>query len=616
MRLDPDAPLSPGDLSMRLRALADDLAWSPPGGGVGGAGIRLFGPRGPDQRFVETPPSFTPGVREAMAGASAREHVIRLLGEERPVGYNIQHDAVSVLGEERHARLREFLACFGGLGRHEMAQGMRQALGEDLLERAGDLQKSGSDDPVLRALRESLLLAELCWALGLDSAQAASSVPVVVAAVEACAAIAGTLIELSPESDPWLDEEMLQRIHHARTAWIGILLRFDEHADLIADGGAALNERLIALVGRSRDPKRSWPRSFFHLFEEDPVPLVGPRLRTVIERELEEESGGDDPRPAAGDGVARTRRAARLRAVDLVQQEEEHRLLDVAARLLLPRYMVDEAVGLLQHLGANARRRDLMPGKKLPRPSRWAWPLVPVAIAGVSLMAIALGMFVRGILEWLSLGRGSRVAGVTVDRMQAVGDGLLVAAPAVRLILVLLGISWILLALVALYSRGRSASYLLLFRIPSATAFGLAILLALSFTWIGTQSGLGRVGPLVALLAAGVYSYVEFINQGGESRRPRRATGRPGRRGGFGRVVELTVLAGGMSLLVATLVLEVFGRTLLTQVPNYELLADPMIRLETLAILASISLALGTFLQAIWDEQTITAPLSYLRLRG
>lgn len=610
-----DAPLSAEVLSDRLRTLVEDLSWNPPGTTLSGRGIRMFGPRGPDQKFVETPPSFTPAVRTAMDGAPTRAYLIRLLRAKRPVGYNFQHDAVSVLGDARHEALTDFLDCFKGLGRHDMAQRMRQALGQDLLERARDLEESGSSDPALRALRESLLLAELCWALGLDSA-AASSVPVVVAAVEACAAIAGTLLELSSATEPRLDEEMLQRIHHARTAWIGILLRFDEHADLIADGGAALNERLIALVGRSRDPKRGWFRSFFHLFEEDPVPLVGPRLRAAIERELEEDSGGLDLRPAAGDEGSRTERDARLRPVELVEQEEEHRLLDVAARLLLPRYMVDEAVGLLQHLGANARRRDVMPGKRLPRRSRWALPLVPVALAGITLIAIALGMFVRGVFEWSSWGRRSRIAGVPVDRIQAVADGLMAAAPAVRLLLVLLGIAWILLALVALYSRGRSASYLLLLRIPSATAFGLAILLALSFTWIGTQSGLGRAGPLVALLAAGVYSYVEFINQGGESRRPRRATRRSGRRGGFGRVVELTVLAGGMSLLVATLVLEVFGRTLLTQVPNYDLLADPAIRLETLAILASISLALGTFLQAIWDEQTITAPLSYLRLRG
>lgn len=593
----------------------------------------MFGPDSVHQRFVDVPPQFTPNVKRQMASAPSRDHLIALLGKQRPVGYDIQHDAVPMLGDRANGPLAEFLDCFHE-ERSVIATRIRRALGADLRGRTRELDAVSDDDvrftEQLKELRDSFLLAELCWALGLESARGASSGPVVVAAVEACATIGGTLLELSP--DTGLDRSELQRIHHARTVWIGILLRFDEHADLIADGGLRLNDRLVALVGRTHDPARGPLARFFHIFEEDPVPLVGPRLRTLVQSAARTKQLGDSERHPGDEDRTTSEspvQAAERRSVELVEREEEQRLLDVAARLLLPRYMIDEALGLLQHLGAISGRMPQF-GSSLPFWRRWAWPLLPVAAAGGLLFAIALVMLLGGLLERLIPGPTATVVAALWDRLPFLVPLTGGVMTAVRWSLVALVAIWAILSCVALYTGGRSASYLLLLRIPSATAFGLAILLALSFTWIGTQSGMGKAGPAVALLAASVYAYVEIINQGGESRRRRDgarrladgkaradATELPDvRRGSLGRVVELTVLAGGMSLLVATLVLEVFGRTLLTQVPNYELLADPAIRLETLAILASISLALGTFLQAIWDEQTITAPLSYLRLRG
>ena len=573
------------DRMARLEAVARVIAWNPPDAGLSDASMRMFASGGPHQRLAEMPPSFTPRVLEHMAGSAPREHLLQLLSDARPIGYNIEHDAVSLLSTDPHVKLAEFLDCYSD-DRHLIARRMRQALGRDLVERATELASGGQtgSDPMLRALRESFRLAELCWALGLESAGASSGVPVVIAAVEACSVIGGAILELTPETDGRLDEAMLLHIHHARTAWIGVLLRFDAHADLVADGGERLNERLRWLIGRAHDPPRGRSASFVHLFEEDPVPLVGPRMRRLA---------GASDRTKPDDG--------RLRAVRLIEQEEEHRFLDVAARLLLPRYMIDESVGLLQHLGTNVRRHGRPAGSNLPRRSRWALPLVPAALAGFILVALAVLMTISGILE--RFGSASSATFMEAS-LPSGGVALTGALEAVRWLLIGLAVLWIVLSAVALYWRGRSASYLLMLRVPSATGFGLAILLALSFAWIGTQSGIGRLGPLVALLAAFAYSAVEFINQGGDSRRAARPA------------FLLTLLAGGMALMVATLILEVFGRTLLTEVPNYELLADPAVRLETLAILASISLALGTFLQAIWDEQTITAPLSYLRLRG
>ncbi len=569
----------------RLEAVAQVIAWNPPDSGPSDANMRMFTSDGPHQRLAEIPHSFTPRVVANMAGSKPREHLLQLLRDARPIGHNIEHDAVSLLSTEPHVKLAEFLDCYSR-DRHLLARRMRQTLSRDLVERATELARHGQNasDPTLRALRESFRLAELCWALGLESAGTSSGVPVVIAAMEACSVIGGAILELTPPSDPMLDEDMLLHIHHARTAWIGVLLRFDAHADLVADGGEKLNVRLRWLIGRAHDPPRGRLSSFVHLFEEDPVPLVGPRLRRLA---------GAPDRTEAND--------ARLRAVRLIEQEEEHRLLDVAARLLLPRYLIDESVGLLQHLGTNVPRPGRTAGSDLPRRSRWAWPLVPAALAGSILVAVTVLVAIFGILERFAPTWSATI----MERIpSSSGPALTGILEVVWWLLIVLAGSWIVLSAFALFRRGRSASYLLLLRVPSATGFGLAILLALSFAWIGTQAGMGRIGPLVALLAAFAYSVVEFINQGGDSTRALRPA------------FVLTVLAGGMALMVATLILEVFGRTLLTQVPNYEMLADPAVRLETLAILASISLALGTFLQSIWDEQTITAPLSHLRLRG
>ncbi len=567
----------------RLGSVAEFLRWSPLD--VSSNHVRMFSSDNDHQQFVEIRPSFTPQVRAHMEDVERipRAYLDHLLCEARPIGYDFKHDAVSLLATESNAQLLDFLDCYAR-DRHLIARWIRQALPVHLERRARELAESPGSDPVLRALRESFRLAELSWALGLESAGSAGSVPVVVAAVEACSTIGGAILELIPAGRESLDEDMLKRIHHARTAWIGVLLGFDAHADLVADGGEKLNERLRWLIGRAHDPPRGRFSSFVHLFEEDPVPLVGPRLQWLAEAE---------GRPESKDAL--------LRTAELIEKEEEHRLLDVAARLLLPRYLIDESVGLLQHLGTNVLRRIPTDGRELPRLSRWALPLIPAALAGCILVALTVLVAIFGILESFA----PAWATAFVERIpSSSGPALAGILEAVWWLLIVLATFWIVLSAIALIRRGRSASYLLMLRVPSATGFGLAILLALSFAWIGTQSGIGRIGPLVALLAAFVYSAVEFINQGGDSRRALRPA------------FVLTLLAGGMALMVATLILEVFGRTLLTQAPNYAMLADPMVRLETLAILASISLALGTFLQSIWDEQTITAPLSHLRLRG
>jgi hypothetical protein len=556
--------------------------WSPLGKRLSDENLLLFD----EDRLLEFRP-VDRALEARLRDVSVETMLLRILREEPPLSPDISHGSISSIPGRVTALLEGY-----HLKPAMVAPLMLRAL-PDWLDRR--LSERGVDDPVAlgRALRNAFFIAELTWALGQES-NVGGHRDVVAAAIEAAATIAGELlnIELDDPSQVF-DVDLLLRMHLARMAWIQILLRFDEHGDLVADGGDHLNQRLRRLIGRGNEVRRGEVRGFCRLFMEDRVPLVAERLEELLAL------GTEDPE----------RDAALVRRVE---EEERHRLLDVAARLLLPRYLIDEAVGMLQYLGNRGGNASgdapLGPVTRLRRwTSRRAVALIPPATAGILLIVIAAGFALLGLVErfaptlasasWLEQAFTASVPG-----------------PAVRYGLLLLAVIWVLSSRSALRSRGRTASYQLLLRVPAATGFGLAILLALSFEWIGTQSGLGRIGPLAAIIAAGAYSRIEFINQGGGGRRRAPGERAPGRER---PALDLTVLAAGISMLVATLVLEVVGRTVLTRVDNFTaMLADPLLYLETLAVLASISLALGTFLQAIWDEQPITAPLSYLRLRG
>jgi hypothetical protein len=548
-----------------------------------------------DNRFVEIKPNWEHPYPGHLRGLRPREHLVELLHERRPIGLDAEHDAVHLLDEPNGAHLRAFLNNYRKVDRHTVAVRIRQTLARDLESRVASQAQAADAGDVGRALHESFLLAEFGWALSLAGSGTTRS-PVVVASVEACASIGGTILMLPTGSATLRDEGLLERIHHARMVWIGVLLRFDAHPDLVAEGGTRLNERLSRLIGRDNDPGRGLFGRFLHLFEADEVPLTSTHLSAAARHQIMEDFGvlaGDYARAVEEDEELAQADEAAQRRVLHVEEEEKHRLLDVAARLLLPRYLIDEAVGVLQYLGTRSVPVDARLRTLRQCAGRWAWPLVPPALTGLGLLLLASLLVVRAAFEL-------RGWSLSVENQEAVRSLAAMSVNGLRF----LAFSWVVFTLFALIRRGRSASYLLMLRVPSATVFGLAILLALSFTWIGTQSGFGRLGPVVALAAALVYSMVEFINQGGDHRKA------------FRPAFDLTIIAAGTSLLASTLVLDVFGRALLTQVAGYDLLADPLVRLETLAILSSVSLALGTFLQAIWDEQTITAPLSHLRLRG
>jgi hypothetical protein len=617
--------------------------WSPIGVELHDRGLQLFHPAG--RRLLDRL-AVDGGLKRRLQNIDTKTSLINLLRERRPWSTNIRSGGSVGID----TAIERFIDGFG-LTPSEAAPLLLRALPGWIEGEIGEHESCAAD--CFRTLKDAFLIAELAWALGGDGTSEANR-DIVAAAVESAATIAGVLVRLGASCQgSGLSDDLIVRMHRARMEWIQILLRFDDYSDLVADGGHLLNVRLLRLVGRHPSVSRSRPSRFLHLFEEDPVPQVTDLFAV----------GPAD----AGASQLRSR----------IAEEENHRLLDVAARLLLPRYLIDEAVGMLQFLGreqsSTARSRSSRFGSAARWASRIALSLVIAAISGFLLIAIALLFAFVGITEvvgevlascgvlqfllgtqrvviwslpalaiawvlsaavpsfrrWITAGFIVVVLFVAVigylDRgLTSPAARLLVlqSAEVLRYLMPLLAVGWVISAWFAL-RRGRlAASYQLLLRVPAAVGFGLAILMALSFEWIDTQSGFGRTGPIVAILAAAVYSGVEFINQGAASR-PRLSQRRDDAAQGHGpassvrrAAFDLTILAAGISMLITTIVLEIFGRTFLTGVAGYQLLLDdPVVYLEALAVLASVSLALGTFLQAIWDDQPITAPLSYVRLR-
>lgn len=578
--------------------------WRPLGAPLHDEGTLLFdGPRILESPVRDTAPEW---IVARLQDVDARTLLARALRQRRPLASDIGHGSVADLSPA----VMEILEAFGLRCDPETATRLIRALPYWMRRTLGGVDRGGAvvDGTLRGVLQDGFHVAELAWALGSASA-AARDRDVVAAAVEAAASIATVLLQVAGEhrgdgSDLGpLDEELLVRMHLARMEWVRILLRFDEYADLVADGGRVLNVRLARLVGRVPTPtERS--DGFVHLFVADPLPRVADQLGRLAVRAEQDRASGED--------LHEHERLAYL--ADKVGEEERQRFLDVGARLLLPRYLLDHAIGMLWTLTAD-EWPALKDGARARRMRLWmrrtAWPLVAAAVSGVLMLFVATAYFAVGLFELF----GTDVPLPPEGLPEVVSPVLRWAFPA-------LGSFWVLLVLRALRRGNRAASYALLLRVPAATAFGLAILLALSFAWIDTQVGLGRSGPIVAIAASAVYAWIEFINQGGERRRARR--GRRGVRPENQEVhvsvrpyVDLPLIALGIATSVSALVLEVFGRTLLTQVDGYDLLrSDPFVYLQTLATLSSVSLAIGTFLQAIWDEQPITAPLSSLRLRG
>jgi len=590
-----------------VRDLLDVLDhWSPLGAPLHDDGILLFdGPR-----ILERPLRAHAEAKLVLRlqNVDARTLLTRLLREQRPLVADIGHGSIADLSPE----LEKLLDAFGLPTNPETATRLiralphfvRRALADPPDEVLGERRAE-----TLAVLRDAFLVAELAWAIG-SAASSSQDRDVVAAAIEAAASIAGVLLQAADmgtalDADPQsLGEELLVRMHLARMEWVKILLHFDEYADLVAGGGHLLNVRLARLVGRVPE-RTSWSGGFFHLFVADPLPRVADHLRSLACNVDEKED------PEERDRLASL--AMKIAA------EERQRFLDVGARLLLPRYLIDHAVGMLRSLATDDYRvldSEHVLTDIRNRARRVAWPLVAAALSGVLMLSVALALLVLGFSEWRGVG--------LLPAPEALPDAVSLF---MRWTFFALGLAWVVSVLCVLWKGDRAASYSLLLRVPAATGFGLAILLALSFDWIDRQMGLGRLGPIVAIAASAVYAWIEFINQGGARRESRntvssrakggkelggevtRLSGRP--------LIDLPVLALGISTSVSAIVLEVFGRALLTQVGGYsQLRSDPFVYLETLAILASISLAIGTFLQAIWDEQPITAPLSYLRLRG
>lgn len=356
--------------------------------------------------------------------------------------------------------------------------------------------------------------------------------------------------------DPWTDYGELA--WQSRADWLDCLDTFERHPALFADGPAQLDARLGWLVFPLGRPPRS--------------PLAGMVRAMTSDRLLR-------LTPPVGDARVATRRRA--------QEEQLH--LHVASDHLLPRYRLDEAFGLLLQM-----IRDRQDG----RLARWVAAVVPTAMLVIPFL---LGLLALVVTPILALGD------VAVDVVRGTPIGAWLGTPSALTVLEVVSrtvaVGWIGALVITLGLGRRAGSYLGLLRIPAATAFGLAIVSSLGPGW-GQAAGSrgGSVALLLIVLAFG-YLGVEVLNQGADERASSTLL----------RVLLLGSIGLGVATMVTVLVLWLIAPVFLPELTAQT--TSVLVTARLVVTIAAASFALGVFLQAIWDESPVTAPLSRVRLR-
>lgn len=356
---------------------------------------------------------------------------------------------------------------------------------------------------------------------------------------------------------PWWNEineatqaDLLRLAQASREDWLAVLDRAEHHPQLVTDGPAALDERLRWLV---RSDPTGGPSGRLarirEVFQADPVLRLSEEVVSPGETERESEL-----------------------------------LLRVTSDHLLPRYLLDEAFGVLLHLIEPRPARSLTP----TRAATWAVLQVPIIASIIAL----LGALIAAASPALTLVAGR----VNLDLHAAFTTAALTLVYALRSIALL----WVVAVAITVARGGRAGSYLSLLRLPAAVAFGLAIVSSLGPT-VGPQAPLPPALPLILAAVALGYLAIEVVNQGAVGNR---------------QVLVRSMLVGsiglGIALLVTTLIGWVVGPSVM-QSPSAT--ADPAGHLFGLLLGSSAGLTVGVFLQAIWDESPVTSPLSRLRLR-
>ncbi|MFP4148780.1 MAG: hypothetical protein ACLFV0_04755 [Nitriliruptoraceae bacterium] len=352
----------------------------------------------------------------------------------------------------------------------------------------------------------------------------------------------------------------------ARAAWLACLDNYELHPSLVADGPDRLDERIAWVVFPSGLAATAGRRG----------PLPSLRANEVLRLRClpqEPRPATDRDRPACATGARAT--------------QEEQLLLHLASDHLLPRYLLSEAFGVLKTV-----IRDR------PACSRGGWTMTVVTtlVPGVPMALGYLGAVVVLLLAFQGLAEG---LGLAVQfPAWVVGPG---AVTAIEWFVHGTAFLWLAALAVTVGCGGRAGSYLGLLRLPAAVAFGLALLVSLGDGWAGVTGARTWVLPLVMLGVAFAYLLVEVVNQGAEQ--PRVV---------LRRVRTLASIGLGVATMITGLALWLIVPLLL---PAVEVRADVPTFLRLLFSGASAAFAVGVFLQAIWDESPVTAPLSRVRLR-
>jgi hypothetical protein len=378
-----------------------------------------------------------------------------------------------------------------------------------------------------------------------------------------------------PDGDVFSLQRRRNDLQASRTRWLELLGSAERYPSL-AGGGPKLMERRLAVAVR-RDPAIPTPsdlgraRRALHVFQADEPLLTTPPVR--------------GPSNAYSDGSTRRQPDPQPTIVQDSFRVEREQLLDLASGHLLPRYLIDLTLGLLLALRDEHVRRSSHPALQ-----RVWWlasrTLLPLT-ATVGLIAVLTAM-TAPVLVGLSVGSPQRAVA------QSLQLGLLAAA----------GV-WLSVIVAVVVLGGREGSYLALLRMPATTAFGLAILLSFAGDWLRPPAGWATAAvPLVLITLAFGYLFIETVNQGAEGPQA------------VGRAVLLGLIGTGVAVVVTAGVTFALTPAFFGSTDAYQLIAASPARFLWAVLLASsAAFALGTFLQAIWDEAPVTAPLSRLRLR-
>lgn len=150
----------------------------------------------------------------------------------------------------------------------------------------------------------------------------------------------------------------------------------------------------------------------------------------------------------------------------------------------------------------------------------------------------------------------------------------------------------------------RTVGYLACLRLPAGAAVGLLAVMSFGSNWVRTPGAWWLWAALTLLAASWGYLFLEAIAHGA----PRWPA--------LGRAALVTALGFAHGVAVAAIVIPIVGRAIVAHlVKDLGCLSGSDVS-QLLVLAASVGLAVGVFLQVLWDDRPVTYPLTHLAWRG